>query len=504
MTNLQLFLNTLNSNLYDLAQVTALDRLSRLSRSYQRELLVKREDQQEIFSFKIRGAYNKIKNLPAQQRSAGVITASAGNHAQGVARSAHKLGLPAHIVMPLTTPENKVRSVRAWGYDPIIVGDNFDEAYQHACQLQQELGLSYIPPFNDLDVIAGQGSVAMEILNQCSEPIEAVFIPVGGGGLIAGMANYIKTLRPEIKIVGVEPQESASMAAAIEAGQPVDIREVGLFADGVAVRQVGEHSYRVAHPCIDMMLQVSTDDICAAIKDTFDDTRVLSEPSGALALAGMKQYLERGLSSGSGCLICINSGANTDFDRLRYIAERAEIGERREALFSVSIPERPGSFKQFCRTLGKRAVSEFNYRYSDPSDARIFVGVKIQSQQDKATILQLLAAHELPAEDISDDELAKDHLRYMVGGKAPVSDELLYSFSFPERPGALLKFLESLSGKWNISLFHYRNHGAAWNSVLVGLQVPEAERSELESALRNLNYPFREESDNSSYLHFLR
>ena len=504
MTNLEIFFNTLNSSLYDLVKISSLDSLPNLSARYQRELLVKREDQQDIFSFKIRGAYKKIKSLSPSECAQGIITASAGNHAQGVAYSARQLGIAAQIVMPQTTPENKVRSVRALGATPTLVGDSFDEAFAYSQQLVAEHGYSYIPPFNDYEVIAGQGTIAMEILNQHDHNIEAIFVPVGGGGLLAGIGAYVKSLRPQIKIIGVEPEDAASMSAALEAGEPVPLSEVGLFADGVAVRQVGARSFAVASRCVDAMITVSVDEICAAVKDTFDDTRILAEPSGALALAGMKKYLDNEQSDNSGCLIAINSGANTDFDRLRYISERAEIGEKREALFSVRVPERPGSFKKFCQVIGKRSVSEFNYRYASSEQAHIFVGIKIKDLGERKTILKLLQEQDMAAEDISDSEFAKAHLRYMIGGKSKATDEVLYSFSFPERPGALIKFLECLSDQWNISLFHYRNHGAAWNSVLVGLQVPAAERDELQQALVSLNYPFVEESDNNSYINFLK
>ena len=505
MTNLEIFFRILNTGLYDLVRETALEPLPRLSERYKRDLWVKREDQQSIFSFKIRGAYNKIKRLDADARARGIVTASAGNHAQGVAYSANKLGIKAHIIMPQTTPETKVRSVRSWGGKPTLIGDSFDEAFAYSQQLVAEHGYSYIPPFNDFDVIAGQGTIAMEILNQHNRPIEAIFVPVGGGGIVAGIGAYVKNLRPEIKIIGVEPEDAASMQAALAAKQPVALDEVGLFADGVAVKIVGDKSFQVASQCIDDIVTASVDEICAAVKDTFDDTRILAEPAGALALAGMKKYLESGRSDGNGgSLITINSGANTDFDRLRYICERSEIGEKREALFSVKIPERPGSFKKFCRTIGKRPVSEFNYRYADPEQAYIFVGIKIKTVSDREKILANLHKNQLQAEDISDSELAKAHLRHMIGGKAGAQDEVLYSFSFPERPGALLNFLEQLSDRWNISLFHYRNHGAAWNSALVGLQVPPPERAELQQALVQLNYPFVEESSNNSYTNFLK
>ncbi len=494
----------LKARVYDVAQETALEPAPRLSRRFANTVLLKREDLQPVFSFKLRGAYNKIHGLPADARARGVIASSAGNHAQGVALAARRLGLKAVIVMPRTTPPIKVEAVRALGAKTVLHGDAYDEAYQEAQRLAEEQGLTFIHPYDDPEVIAGQGTIGMEILRQHEEDIHAVFVPVGGGGLIAGIAAYIKYLRPETRIVGVEPDEAPSLHAALARQRRVKLDQVGIFADGVAVRQVGREPYRLARECVDEVLLVDTDAICAAIKDIFDDTRSIVEPAGALAVAGLKAYVER--EGVEGCtLVAINSGANVNFDRLRHIAERAELGERREALLAVTIPERPGSFRKFCRTIGRRGITEFNYRYADPDSAHVFAGIQLtRGDEEKDEIIARLRKHDYAVMDMTDNEMAKLHVRYMVGGRAPaIDDELLYRFQFPERPGALLDFLEHMGQQWNISLFHYRNHGAAYGHVLVGMQVPRGERPRLKGFLEEIGYRYWEEVTNPAYGLFL-
>ncbi|WP_457094945.1 threonine ammonia-lyase, biosynthetic, partial [Microvirga sp. P5_D2] len=425
-------------------------------------------------------------------------------HAQGVALAAKRLGAKATIVMPRTTPTIKVQAVRGQGGRVVLHGESFDEAYTHARQLEAEKGLTFIHPYDDPDVIAGQGTVGMEILRQHPDPLEAVFVPIGGGGLAAGVAVYTKFLRPDVKVIGVEPEDAASMAAAFAAGDRVILNQVGLFADGVAVRQAGEETFRLCHELLDEVITVSTDEICAAVKDIFEDTRAIAEPSGAVSLAGLKQYVEREGAQLHG-MIAINSGANMNFDRLRHIAERAEIGEHREALLAVAIPEQPGSYRRFIQLLGKRSITEFNYRYSNPRTAQIFVGVQLsEGEQEKHQIIVMLREHGYPVLDMSNNEMAKLHVRYMVGGPSPgLEDELIFRFQFPERPGALLKFLNGLSGNWNISLFHYRNHGADYGRVLAGVQVPVSERLQLAHSLNQLGYPYWDETDNTAYRTFL-
>jgi len=465
----------LTARVYDVAIESPLEQAQRLSRRLENTILLKREDLQPVFSFKLRGAYNKIFNLTQQQSIKGVIAASAGNHAQGVALAAHKLGLPAVIVMPRTTPRIKVEAVRNLGAKAVLFGDSYDDAYGHAMEVVDQEQLSFIHPYDDPDVIAGQGTVGMELIRQHPQDIHAIFVPVGGGGLIAGISSYIKYLRPEIKIIGVEPVDAACLAAALEKNRRVVLKEVGIFADGVAVRQIGRETFRVAKKCVDQVITVTTDEICAAIKDIFDDTRSITEPAGALAVAGIKKYVEQTGVTGQ-TLIAINSGANMNFDRLRNVSERAEIGEHREGLIAVTIPEKPGSFRKFCKTLGKRGITEFNYRYSDSSSAHVFAGIQLADSPDELDqLISKLDGAGYPVISMLDNELAKVHIRYMVGGHAPgVEDEVLYRFEFPERPGALLNFLTQIGNRWNISLFHYRNHGAAFGRVLVGLQVPEA------------------------------
>lgn len=495
----------LTARVYDVAVESPLDPMPRLARRIGAPVLLKREDLQPVFSFKIRGAYNKIASMSAEALAGGVICASAGNHAQGVALAAARRGIKATIVMPTTTPDIKVEAVRARGGDVVLHGEAFDEAYAHARRLEAEAGAVFIHPFDDPAVIAGQGTVGLEILRQHSDPIEAVFVPIGGGGLAAGVAAIVRFLRPETRIIGVEPDDAASMKAAIEAGDRVILNRVGLFADGVAVRQVGEETFRLCRELLDEVITVDTDAICAAMKDIFDDTRAIAEPAGALALAGLKAYAERGERSGPGALVAINSGANLNFDRLRHVAERAEIGEGREGLIAVTIPERPGSYRRFIQLLGNRSVTEFNYRYADAEAAHIFVGVELRDGgREKRQIIDLLRGEGFPVVDMSDNEMAKLHVRYMVGGRVDgLPDEVLYRFQFPERPGALLRFLESLKPDWNITLFHYRNHGADFGRVLAGIQVPEGQRAEFAKTLDELGYPFTDETENPAYRLFL-
>ena len=494
----------LTARVYDVAIESPLEVMNRLSRRLSNRVLLKREDLQPVFSFKLRGAYNKIAKLPRESLERGILCASAGNHAQGVALAAQKLGAKATIVMPRTTPAIKIQAVRDRGGRVVLFGDTYDEAYQHARQLEAEKGLVFIHPYDDPDVIAGQGTIGMEILRQHPDPIGAIFIAVGGGGLIAGVAAYVKFLRPDIKIIGVEPDDAASMHEALKHDRRVTLDQVGLFADGVAVRQVGEETFRLARELVNEVIVVSTDEICAATKDIFDDTRSIAEPAGALGTAGLKRYVERtGITDAN--LIAIHCGANLNFDRLRHIAERAELGERREALLAVTIPEQPGSFRKFCQVIGRRSITEFNYRYADARQARVFAGVQLtEGEEEKNRIIEALREHGYPVVDMSDNEMAKLHVRYMVGGHAPgIRDEILYRFQFPERPGALLKFLTGMAHGWNISLFHYRNHGSDYGRVLVGIQVPEAERPRFVEYIHELGYPWCDETENPAYRMFL-
>ena len=490
----------LKARVYDVARETPLERARLLSDRLGNEVFLKREDLQPVFSFKLRGAYNKMIHLDPKIRAQGVIAASAGNHAQGVALSARRLGIQALIVMPKTTPPIKVQSVRDLGAKTILKGDSYDDAFAYSQELVQERGLTFIHPFDDPDVIAGQGTIGMEILRHHPEPMHAVFVPVGGGGLIAGVGAYIKYLYPEIKIIGVEPDDAPTLYRALKAKRRVSLKQVGLFADGVAVRQIGKETFRLARQVVDEVVLVSADEICAAIKDIFDDTRTIAEPAGALSVAGLKRYVERhGLQEEH--LVAIESGANINFDRLRHVAERAEVGEHREALLAVQIPERPGSFLSFCRALGKRQITEFNYRFYDAGQAQVFAGVELsQGEVEREEIIGKLRAKGFAVVDMTANETAKLHIRYMVGGHARgLDNERLLRVEFPERPGALLAFLSGLGRRWNISLFHYRNHGAAYGRVLLGIQVAPEEHAELLATLAQLGYPYWDETDNAAY-----
>jgi threonine dehydratase len=488
---------------YDVAIETPLEPAARLSARLGNEVLLKREDMQPIFSFKLRGAYTKMAALTADELAQGVCAASAGNHAQGVALAASRLGAKAVIVMPVTTPAIKVNAVRDLGADVHLHGDSYSDAAVHALAVCAEQGLTFVHPYDDPLVIAGQGTVGMEIVRQAGQRLDYVFVPIGGGGLAAGVCAYIKKVRPDTRVVGVEPVDSDAMRRSIEAGELVELDRVGLFADGVAVRKVGVETFRICRELLDEIVVVDTDAMCAAIKDVFEDTRTVLEPAGALAVAGMKLFVEReGLTGAK--VVAISSGANMNFDRLRHVAERAEIGEEREALLAVVIPERPGSFAEFCRQLGGRSVTEFNYRFDDASRALVFVGVGVEGPGQAAALVQALEGAGFEAHDLTSDELSKVHVRHMVGGRADVADEQLYRFEFPERPGALMEFLTSLGGEWNISLFHYRNHGADFGRVLAGIQVPQVDRQRFRESLDGLGYVYFEESDNPAYRMFLR
>ena len=494
----------LKARVYDVAIESPLEPARALSRRLKNRLLLKREDLQPVFSFKLRGAYNKMAALPRARLAKGVIAASAGNHAQGVALAAQRLRCRALIVMPVTTPRIKVDAVAARGARVVLHGDSYAEAYEEAMRIRRSRGLAFVHPYDDPDVIAGQGTIGMEIVRQHPGPIDAVFVPVGGGGLISGIAAYVKSISPRTRIVGVEPVDADAMARSLRKNRRVKLEQVGLFADGVAVKQVGEETFRLCRRFVDEMVLVDTDEMCAAIKDVFEDTRVVLEPAGALAVAGAKAWVEKHRLKGK-TLVAVASGANTNFDRLRFIAEEAELGEHREAVLAVTIPERPGSFKTFCATLGAKNITEFNYRIADSSDAHVFVGIEVGGRAETGRIVRNLRRRGLTTLDLSDNEMAKWHARHMVGGRAPfASNELLYRFEFPERPGALMKFLESLRSDWNISLFHYRNHGADYGRVLVGVQVPRREQRQFLLFLRKLGYPCADETRNPAYRLFLR
>src|SRR3954470_2099716 len=497
----------LKARVYDVATETPLEPAPALSQRLKNRLLLKREDLQPVFSFKLRGAYNKMASLPRARLAKGVIAASAGNHAQGVALAAQRLRCRAVIVMPVTTPRIKVDAVQARGAEVRLYGDSYSDAYQEALRIKRQRGLTFVHPYDDPEVIAGQGTIGMEIVRQHPGDIDAIFVPVGGGGLIAGIGSYIKKVTPKTRIIGVEPVDADAMARSLKAGRRVTLDHVGLFADGVAVKQVGEETFRLCRRLVDEMVLVDTDEMCAAIKDVFEDTRVVLEPAGALSVAGAKAWVARHAARGK-TLVAVASGANTNFDRLRFIAEEAELGEHREAVLAVTIPERPGSFKKFCSTLGANNITEFNYRIADSRDAHIFVGIAVDGRTETARIVRNLRRNGLTTLDLSDNEMAKWHVRHMVGGRASFvkstpSPELLYRFEFPERPGALLRFLESMRGDWNISLFHYRNQGADYGRVLVGMQVPRAELSQFRTFLKKVGYPYADETANPAYKLFL-
>ncbi|MBL7004079.1 MAG: threonine ammonia-lyase, biosynthetic [Gammaproteobacteria bacterium] len=497
----------LTARVYDVAIETPLDYLPALSVRLKNNILLKREDLQPVHSFKLRGAYNKIYKLKQKNPELqGVITASAGNHAQGVAISATHLKIEATIVMPVITPDIKVEAVKSFGGKVILHGDNFDEAYAHSQVLAAEKNLTFIHPYDDEDVMAGQGTIAHEIIKQQPDTIDAIFVPVGGGGLLAGILNFMKAVRPEVKIIGVEPEDAACLDIALKAKRRVTLKEVGIFAEGVAVKQIGKNTYAMIKDLVDEVITVSTDQICAAIKDTYENTRAICEPAGAVGLAGLKKYVETNNITGQ-TLLSINSGANMNFDRLRHISERSEFGEQREAIIAVQIPERPGSFKQFCGIIGKRNITEFNYRYSDDKLAMVFAGLQLNKGiEEKDKIVEQLRNKNYPVYDMTDNELAKLHIRYMVGGHArtTLETERLIRFQFPEKPGALLNFLKQVGTRWNISMFHYRNHGSAFGRVLMGIQVDKPDIKEFKDFLATLEYPHWDESDNEAYQLFLK
>ncbi|MDO4434236.1 MAG: threonine ammonia-lyase, biosynthetic [Alysiella sp.] len=493
----------LTASVYDAAIETPLDFAANLSRRLNNKIYLKREDLQPVFSFKIRGAYNKMAKLPESALKKGVIAASAGNHAQGVALSAQKLGCEATIVMPETTPQIKIDAVKARGSKVVLAGVSYNDAYDHAMKLAAQSGLTYIPPFDDPDVIAGQGTIGMEIVRQHTKPIYAIFVAIGGGGLAAGVAAFIKQIRPEIKVIGVQTNDSCAMKVSIAAGERVTLKDVGLFTDGTAVKLVGDETFRMCRDLLDDIITVDTDAVCSALKDIFDDTRSICEPSGALALAGLKSYAARNRLSDE-TLIAVTSGANMNFHRLRHVSERSELGEGNEAIFAVSIPEKPGSFRHFINVMASRNITEFNYRYGDEETAHIFVGIQTSGAADNAEISRELAAASLPNIDLSNDEMAKVHLRYMVGGRThKVQNERLFSFEFPERPGALARFLNAMQSDWNISLFHYRNHGADYGRILVGIDVPPHDSQAFAHFLDELDYPYEEQTENAAYKLFL-
>ena len=497
----------LKARVYDVAIETPLDEMASLSARFGNRILIKREDLQPVFSFKLRGAYNKISQLSEEQLKRGVITASAGNHAQGVALTGKKLGIQPVIVMPKTTPSIKVDSVKARGGKVLLHGDTYDEASAHSKALAKEKGMTHVHPFDDPEVIAGQGTVGMEILRQVTGPLDVVFVPCGGGGLLAGIAAYIKYVRPEVKVIGVEAEDAACMTWALKKDRRITLPEVGIFADGAAVAQAGKETFKIIRECVDEMITVNTDEICAAIKDIFNDTRSIAEPAGALSTAGLKKYIEREQLQGK-TLLTIDSGANVNFDRLRHISERAELGEKGEAIMAVTIPEKPGSFKKFCAALGKRNITEFNYRYADDKDAHVFVGVQLrEGDVERQEIIDTLSEQGYPVVDMTDNEMAKLHVRYQMGGHAPKGaegqQEVIFRFEFPERPGALMKFLQTLGQRWNISLFHYRNHGAAYGRVMVGFQVDPKEKKLAHEFFDKIGYPYQEETDNPAYQTFL-
>jgi threonine dehydratase len=493
----------LTSRVYDVAQETPLEPAARLSKRLANTILFKREDLQPVFSFKLRGAYNRIAHMTDAEQQRGVIAASAGNHGQGVAFAARHLGLRAIIVMPQTTPEIKVEAVREMGAEVVLAGDSYADAQAHCDGLVRSTGCTFVHPFDDPLVIAGQGTIGDEILRHPLGDVSAIFVPVGGGGLIAGIASYVKALKPAVRMIGVEPYEADAMYRSLAAGHTILLDRVGIFADGVAVRQVGQITFPIVRETVDEIVRVSNDQICAAIKEIFDDTRTIMEPAGALAVAGLRQWVERTGVSGT-TLAAVLSGANMNFDRLRFVAERAELGEAREAIFGVTIPERPGAFRQFCQTIGRRVVTEFNYRLSGRDEAHIFVGIATQSRDDAAGLVKTLEGAGYRTVDLTDNEVAKLHVRHMVGGRSPdVRHEQVCRFEFPERPGALMEFLDTLGGRWNISLFHYRNHGADFGRVLAAFEVPEGDAPTFEAFLTELGYRYQRERENAAYALFL-
>ena len=493
----------LAANVYDVAIESPLDLAKSLSARVGNRVYFKREDLQPVFSFKLRGAYNKMVHLPEEALKAGVICASAGNHAQGVALAAQRLGCKATIVMPVTTPQIKVAAVAARGANVVLHGDSYDEAHAHSQELVEKHRLAYVHPYDDPLVIAGQGTIAMELLRQHRAPVHAIFVPIGGGGLISGIAAFVKRVRPGTKIIGVEPVDADAMSRSLHAGRRITLSQVGLFADGVAVKRVGEETFRLCRDLVDEVILVDTDSVCAAIKDVFDDTRAILEPAGALSMAGLKAYVEREKIRDES-LIAIASGANMNFDRLRFVAERAEVGERREAILAVTVPEERGSFRRFCELIGPRNVTEFNYRIADPRVAHLFVGLQIHDRADIAKLLSTFESHDFKTLDLTDDELAKLHIRHLVGGRSPLAhNERLFRFEFPERPGALMRFLSSMSPNWNISLCHYRNHGADYGRILVGMQVPPEDKAAFQGFLDGLGYEYAEETRNPAYKLFL-
>ncbi len=502
--NLEYVQRILGSRVYDVARETALDHARSLSERLGNTVYFKREDTQPVHSFKLRGAYNKMAMLTDEERARGVICASAGNHAQGVAFSAQKMGIRAVIVMPATTPDIKVKAVRGYGAEVVLFGDSYSDAEAHAYQLQAEQGFTFVHPYDDPYVIAGQGTVGLEILQQCRAQSYTVFVPIGGGGLAAGIAVLLKSVNPNIKIVAVEPEDSDAMTRSVEAGERVTLSQVGIFVDGVAVKRVGEHTFNLVRQYVDEYVRVSTDEVCAAIKDIFDDTRAVQEPAGALATAGMTRYVrEKGIQGET--LVALTCGANINFNRLRHVAERANVGEQKEAIIAVTIPERPGAFKGFIQALGKRNITEFNYRYAPSSQAHIFVGVQMENPRDRRQILEDLSGLGYAVTDLSQDELAVVHVRHMVGGRAPEAEnERIYSFVFPERPGALSDFLNAMQATWNISLFHYRNHGSSHGRVLCGIQVPEEDMHAFQTFLDRLGYEYQCQEENPAYKLFLR
>jgi len=494
----------LTARVYDVAEESPLETMSNLSSRIHNQVLLKREDLQQVFSFKLRGAYNKMHKLSPEVRNRGVVAASAGNHAQGVALAAKKLGCSATIVMPVTTPQIKVQAVMARGATVVLYGDSYNDAYDHAMELVESQQATFIHPYDDPDVIAGQGTIGMEILRQYTGEIHAIFVPVGGGGLISGIAAYVKRLYPEVRIIGVEPADANALYRSMQSDRRIRLTQAGLFADGVAVKQVGKETFRLCREFVDEVVLVDTDEICAAIKDVFEDTRSILEPSGALSVAGIKAYVERENVLHQ-TLIGIASGANMNFDRLRHISERAEIGEHREAVLAVTIPEKPGSFKAFCSLIGPKGITEFNYRYADSSEAHVFVGVSVRNREETEKLIADLQKNGLNTQDLSNNEMAKLHIRHLVGGHAPeINNEILYRFEFPDRPGALMGFLNAMGGhSWNISLFHYRNHGADYGRVLIGIQVPPEEKPDFKAFLDQLGYRYWDESKNPAYKLFL-